>query len=123
MTELITWFRAQLDTAERDAYDVHSIDCAIHHSYPDSRIDCDCGWPDRLVRQVQAHRAILEQHQPEEGWAHGPGTKMDRGQVCGTCARADRFEELVGAAFPCVTLRLLVSICSDRDGYKEEWSA
>lgn len=148
MTEMIAWLRAQLDAEERIAREPTAPNW--HYSPPlggDGYLDFEGSFevgeqevetrgfdpddlahiadhdPARVLRQVQAHRAILDEHQPAEGWAHGPGTNMDRGQVCGTCAGTDRFEDLVGVTFPCATLRLIASIYSDRDGYRQEWSA
>ena len=111
MNEILSFIRTQLDTAERDAYDVHSIDCAIHNSYPDSRIDCDCGVPDRLLRQVQAHRAILDEYVR----VTQPGMKRPR-----YSGDAEEWFSGHDAGYLKAlefAIKTLVSIYSDRDGY------
>jgi hypothetical protein len=64
--------------------------------------------PDRVLRQVQAHKAILGEH---EGLANG---------ACNTCSEGMFSGE--HQVYPCRTIKALVSIYSDRDGYQEEWN-
>lgn len=137
MSELITWLRAHLDTDERLAqsairdprylrderttaddgrwrtrdhphdecivegagimvYDEggHTAEQARHIATHD---------PARVLRQVQAHRAILDDH------ADIPGDGINY-----TLREQERAEDVIKA---------LASMYSDRDGFKEEWSA
>jgi hypothetical protein len=109
VNDLISWLRQQLDATEFDASDVHSIDCAIRNSYPDARIDCDCGWPERVLRQVQAHRAILDRYADALARGDDPEYSMPEAWT-----QAREYEDFVIPA--------LVSIYSDRDDYKAEWA-
>lgn len=108
MTDLITWLRAQLDTDALDAPDTHSIDCAVRYGVAGSPGDCDCGAPTRVLRQVQAHRAILDDY---------ARAVERRKQHPDDLASAGALLALHGV------VKRLLPIYSDRDGYDPDWSA
>lgn len=120
MNDLISWLRTQLDADERAVQAVGPrswyfdmvedaaqpfVDLALNES--------------RVLRQVQAHRAILDLHSPRSDYQGR--------QVCEYCADLCHSRSGLGcddpdAPYPCDTVRLLAGIYSDRDGYKEEWA-
>lgn len=138
MTDLITWLRAQLDTDERMAREAtpgrwHWIDPggsarsalvagdmtpagwrvvlrAAGEVYPSAAdaAHIEANAPARALRQVQAHRAILERYEDCLARLHDPehSTVEAAGQL-------REYEDFV--------LPALASIYSDRDGYREEW--
>lgn len=91
----LDWLRARLDAVERMAtHSEHYCDCR------------DLGCEDDEVRDaavaaVTAHREIIDEHQPIDGWIY------DGVKLCGTCATAGRDGDLEGDPYPCVTLRAL----------------
>lgn len=121
---MITWLRAQLDTDERLAEQSRTLlliarteRCAVPGSDEEATFRHFARHPpDRVLRQVQAHRAILDQHWAtltQVGW-------HEETEICNTC----RYDNgLDSYAYPCPTIKALLSIYSDRDGYKEEWSS
>jgi len=82
VTDLITWLRAQLDWAETDASEDHTIGCKVRDlppgvdDYPDEGIDstnpdaCDCPVRPRLL-DVKAKRAILDEYEAMATWRSG----------------------------------------------------
>jgi hypothetical protein len=133
VNEPITWVRDQLNTDERLALTAtrnswkvdswrneHGVEFLVMADYDQGppaialKSEADAAHianndPARVLRQVQAHRAILDEHRPTE--SAGP---------CWCCSdkRGDHAEN-----WPCPTVRALISIYSDRDGYRQEWSA
>jgi hypothetical protein len=59
--------------------------------------------PDRMLREVAAKREIIALHSAEEG---------QHPDFCGHDLRE----------LPCLTLRFLAAVYSDRPGYKPEWA-
>ncbi len=74
--------------------------------------------PARILRQVEALRAILNRHEPRP---------LGRWQVCTACCTAERFEfsgyELSHVAWPCPDVGVLASIWRDHPDYDEAWNA
>lgn len=126
---MITWLRAQLDTDERVARAAHVPGPGNWTDGFDRNEECTVGWlagdramdhmeihdPDRALRQVQAHRAILAA-------AFGHMAKVDGEWGCchsadaierGHCPEQDPADDEI--------IKALVSIYSNRDGYREEW--
>lgn len=58
MDELFAFLAARYDEAERDYQSVHLSDCGC--VLDRSAGSCDCGYPDRVLRDVAAKRAILD---------------------------------------------------------------
>jgi hypothetical protein len=102
VTDLVAWLRQQLDTDERTA----QARLRDHTQFGPSELD-----PDHLLRQVQAHRAILDRYELARSHPTSLVSSFVRGQDNGFW---QGLEEAV---------KELVSIYSDRDGWREEWSA
>lgn len=153
MNDLISWLRQQLDTDERQARSVEPVprqrwEAVSGEWGPHVRTErgdepqwsreiqaevwrCDdemdgcpdiargamaeaefiaANDPDRVLRQVQAHRAILDRYEDALARSDDPEYSMPEAWT-----QAREYEDFVIPA--------LLSIYSDRDGYKEEWSA
>lgn len=105
-------FRVAMDLHTGPEYELHMGGRVIHAGMPGDEDEplrraeiqhMAANDPDRALRQVQAHRAILDLHE------RIPGDGINF-----TLAEQDRAEEV---------LKALASIYSDRDGYRTEWSA
>jgi hypothetical protein len=105
--DLVEFLRARLDEDEHEAPTVHEMsNCASHETSYDQ---CDCGWPARVLRDVEAKRAILAEHQPISG----------RCRRCGPDAWNDFKERLL---WPCPTFRAAAAVYSDHRDYRPEWA-
>jgi hypothetical protein len=115
MSDLVVWFRQQLETDEveinrhPDGEDdgLAGYEAQVETNYPCFpylRVD-----KATALRQVEAHRAILDEH---EGLANG---------ACNTCSEGMFSGE--HQVYPCRTIKALASIYSDRNGYRQEWSS
>lgn len=89
MTGLVEFFRDRLKDREEAADSIHSLGCA------EIRIDgaCDCGEPERVRREVEARRRMLEWH--DRAFPHDDD--------------------------PCTTQCLLVLPDADHPDYLQEW--
>lgn len=72
--------------------------------------------PARVLREVEAHRAILARH------AATRGSFQLICPVCWTIGRIDG-ADLEGDPWPCVTVRHLAAVYSDHPDYDPEWAA
>jgi hypothetical protein len=61
MDDVIAFIRARLGEDERDAPSVHLSDCAC--VLDRSVGSCDCGHPARVLREIAAKRAHLDQYE------------------------------------------------------------
>lgn len=114
MTDLVTWLREQLDEDEDDASGIHTELCTSSRvrGFADG---CDCGWPPRVLAEVDAKRAIL-------GEIFRYEAKVDGEWGC--CCSADHI-----AAGRCpetsvaeiTALRWLALPYADRPGYDLAW--
>lgn len=147
MDDLVQWLTARLDTDEQIAREAtegpwRNAPTARHHATASGRSEeavfaspSDVGAmvvavtgeaverrnlvnaefiaahdPVRVLREVDAKRKLVRWHYRR------PGPKWDTPEAEGfECATCDQ-------QFPCLTLRLLAAVYSDRDGYREEWS-
>lgn len=132
---LVAFLREQLDV-EFEA--PHAPYCAGHdgddfnggtsHAFDGSL--CDCGWPARVLADIDAKKRILEQHKPVTF------TNITLGivdaTVCWVCHSHmdyphdgedhDDWEfPLVQDRYPCLTVRLLALPYADRPGFQESW--
>jgi hypothetical protein len=93
-------------------------------------ISADDGWlvvdPARVLREVQAKRAILALHHPSPGLRH-PVTDYHV-DICAACdipepSRAEwkRIDGFEGSVYPCDTARSLAAAWSDHPDYDEAW--
>lgn len=114
---MVTWLHARLDEDEQAARDVdisaaggvHTADCTNDVRYPEH---CYCGWPTRLLGEVEAKRRILNRHQPIE--IFGSLLCTHCGVIGGQGARKV-------AAWPCPELRDLAAPYADWPGYRDDW--
>lgn len=132
MNDLISWLRAQLDADERallrrqeghphclnfegqSPADYTPYDsCYLHVQEAEATPYRDVEFG---LRQVRAHRAILNRHGFETDERDGTPPF----HYCLTCGSGEPHE--YPTRWPCATLLDLVSIYSDRDGYRAEWS-
>jgi len=77
-------------------------------------------WTQRPLREVEAKRAILAAHGPDELNRFG----SQRSPLCLVCI-TDRegHEELWEAdKWPCLTLRALAAVYGDHPDYRQEWA-
>lgn len=81
----------------------HLPDPSSEYTYP-----CNCGVPERMAREVEAKRRIVELHTAADGDWH-----ECRGRY-GTAAFSD--------AEPCDTLRLLALPYADHPDYDRSWA-
>lgn len=86
--------------------------------------------PARVLRQVQAHRAILDEYESQVAKADENGRKfvamtksasLDQQEFTNVKTHGWELKGRVDALK--FAVRTLLSIYSERDGYKEEWSA
>jgi hypothetical protein len=80
--------------------------------------------PARVLREVEALRAIIDLHEPREYVTYLKHvTYWQCGYCAGLCHSRSGLgcEQPVDALWPCDTVRLLAAIFSDRPGYREEW--
>lgn len=110
MKDLIAFLNARLDEDEAAAWAVHDVNKCDALLYEEDMADaarrdpdCDCGQPARVLREVEAKRAIVKLHAAE------PGQHPD---FCG-----HDLHEL-----PCLTLRLLAAVWNDHPDYRQEWA-
>lgn len=94
----------------------HDKDCEAVPDvlYPDRETGaCTCGVPERVLAEIEARRALLDEHQDVN---HGD---------CGTCVDGSWGYPVHGGSspqpHPCRTLRLLAQPYANRLGYDETW--
>lgn len=127
MDDLVTFLRARLDEDEQaieapetwtefdETQGTRRVD--VDHSF--ERVTaCTRAWrgvhiarhdPARVLREVDAKRRLLDEHQP------GTQEYVD-GDVCMACTLTGD-----GPYYPCATLRLLALPYSDHPDYQETW--
>ena len=97
---LAEFLTARLDEDKAGAEDIHSRDC---DTMTPPGFPCDCGYPARVLREVDAKRKILALHEPND--VTGPG------RACRWC----------GHLWPCDEVRILVAVWSDHPDYDPAW--
>lgn len=121
MDDLVTWLRAQLDEdAGREIHD-HWCGRFRDYDYGTRQGHCDCEATDRLQREVEAKRQILDEHSPRmAGFRRFVDGALEPagGPFCVRCMSG-----LKRYPFPCPTVRLLARPYADRPGYREATSA
>jgi hypothetical protein len=127
--ELIAWLRHQLDKDERDAPDIHERNCAVDQ-YKGFYDECDCGWPKRVLAEIEAKRRILDLHSPQAtGYVDGVYMHGETGELqCEHCAEQCHSRSGLGceqpdAPWPCPTVRLVAQPYAGQPGWREEWQA
>ncbi|MFF4552744.1 DUF6221 family protein [Streptomyces sp. NPDC001422] len=123
MDDLAEWYGAQLDEDERTARACSgdgkwtADDIAIYGQDlgVEVRAHMAVHDPARVLREIEAKRELLDEHQDvNDGY-------------CGTCVDGQWGYPTHGGSsaqrFPCRTLRLLATVYRDRPGYRaEEWA-
>lgn len=123
--ELAAFLGRMLSEDEARAFEVHNaLDCA---SCGPLNLPCDCGYPARVRRDVEAKRAIIGDQTSD----HAP-VETQYGLCCRTCVDwtdtpvVDGGETEFGIAipqlWPCKVARREAAVYSDRPGYKAEWA-
>lgn len=107
--DLVSWLTQQIDHDEQVARDVLEDFLGPQPSRAGVAVFMRaCRWtesftPARVLRQVAAYRRILDWHEPcDDGYR----------DVCMVC----------GVPSPCLDLRNVASIYSDREGYDPSWT-
>ena len=96
------WSASDYDVEDQAGHPVARSDFAPHIARHD---------PDRVLRQVEKLRRVVEEHLPDmELHHHTP-------QDCPICYYAGTARE----AFPCPTIRALAAIWSDHPDYDPDW--
>jgi hypothetical protein len=120
ITEFLT---ARLAEDEAAANEIHRPrDCGSvdrDGEFDPDPIWCGCGYPARMLREVQAKRAIIATHGPDPLNHFG----SPRSPLCLVCL-TDRegYEELWEAdPWPCLTLRAIAAAWSDHPDYRPDW--
>lgn len=130
-TNLVTFLRARLDEdeARTRADDTrsqwHTATCG--YDINEFVYECSCGVPAQVLRDVEAKRRIVDEHQPRlTGFVRTlPGESLEdtqrrfrerTEQVCPTCLSSRG-----RAPAPCPTLRLLALPYDSHPDYREEW--
>jgi hypothetical protein len=116
--EIAIWLRAQLDVDEANAYEVHDRDCQsvvmtwTDWTTPTHAGPCDCGWPERMLAEIQAKRRMLDDVVPD---ATGLDMSVDGEFRVGS--RDEKAEPYLGD----ILTRLLALPYAEQPGYREEW--
>jgi hypothetical protein len=74
------------------------------------------GKPDRIARECEAKRRIVEEHELIR--AAYPGTTVETDPCCSTCSAGGEYP---GDGYPCPTLRALATVYSDHPDHRDEW--
>ncbi|MEU8623293.1 DUF6221 family protein [Streptomyces sp. NPDC048669] len=115
------FLRDRLDEAQAQQEDAftawHSRDCEavpdVWGSEPDV---CTCGAPARVLREVEANRQMLAEHEPGT-----PPGRPNMNRHCLSCTTAQAWDETAGES-NCRTLRLLALPYADHPDYQQEWT-
>jgi Family of unknown function (DUF6221) len=62
MSDLVAFLRARLDEDEAVALAIHDVSCDVL-LYEEGMPDCNCGYPARVLREVEAKRAIMDAYE------------------------------------------------------------
>lgn len=144
MDDLASWLTFQLDEDTRTASSWHTLDCDIHahlegdadsvqatmamfHQAPG--LVCDCGGPARMLREIDADRALLAEygrlldahasHQQEAVRLAEAGADADAFQLAALRREADYLPAMVHVLE--VWARRKAAVHADRPGYLESW--
>lgn len=109
------WLEARYDEDEQHADQVHDVGCAMVLDGALNR-SCDCGVPDRIRREVEATRRILNLHEGgHECSVYRRGTDWD----------GEPYEDIDSCSYVlddehCSTVRLVALRYSDRTDFPAE---
>lgn len=129
--DLIEWLRAQMDEDEREwasgpgvIPDVHDRDCGAARYIEGEFLpdECDCGWPERIMAEVRAKRAILDLHLPKENRHYASEGRFYVDTCCETCGtEINRSTMEMDGDWPCETLLAIAQPYAGRPGWQPEW--
>lgn len=115
--DLTAFFSARLDEEATRQQDIwgkwHHQNCEAVPDvlYPDRETGaCDCGVPERVLRDIEAKRQILNEHRGSDSYVYTD----DGTRACSTCGDST-------IRHPCQTLRLLAAVYADHPDYQEAW--
>jgi hypothetical protein len=115
---LADFLLARVAEDEASADELHWDACEHHYGREIGGFPCDCWYPERVRRECDAKRRIVELHAPVEVYRGRP-------LVCTVCVQVDDGGDYVigapGDVWPCTTLRALASVFADHPDYREEW--
>ena len=83
--------------------------------------------PARVLREVEAKRAILRMHNRLTPYLESGFTYPAAANFCGYCGPGDNWQaehepdHYPGAAWPCQHVRILAAIWSEHPDYQQEW--
>lgn len=141
MDDLIVFLNARLDEDEAAAKAAASVagpDWQFGRDFPTSYLRSSAGSiladtlhsgdgeigphlarhdPARVLREVEAKRAILELHQGDASEYGGSGYRAGE-MACRMCGADDGWW---GVAWPCPTILALAAVYSDHPDYRQEW--
>jgi Family of unknown function (DUF6221) len=117
--DLSEFLRARLDEDEAAAREIHEARvCTGCSDGWEAGFDpdrCDCDYPARVLREVEAKRAILDRHMPHE--------TAFKGLACNWCSDdVDDRPQLAKVRWPCPDVRDLAAIWSDHPDYDPAWA-
>jgi hypothetical protein len=108
--DLVAFIRARLDEIEGESYWTHHATCEFHAPV-DGGFPCTCGYPARVLRDMEAKRRIVDDHAPD------PDLWCQARSPCKDPDDADLLERM-----PCRYVRWLGTIWSDHAEYREDWA-
>ncbi|MFF7184701.1 DUF6221 family protein [Streptomyces sp. NPDC008222] len=116
-SDLVVFLRARLDeeaARQRDIWERwHHKDCeAVPDVLNPGRETgfCDCGVPERVLRDIEAKLRILDEHRGSDSYVYTD----DGTPACSACGDST-------IRHPCRTLHLLASVYDSHPDYREEW--
>jgi hypothetical protein len=125
LMELAAFLTARLDDDEKTAKAAFGPGVALNWPAVHPAVDAfiDRYSPLRVVREVNAKRAILTIHEPVPFWGNNPPpyarrtTQNVRAWYC-ECQAPDG---VIEGEWPCPTVRALAAVYSDHPDYNPEW--
>lgn len=106
MDDLITWLKAQIDKDENGGVpDQHTVFCG--YDQIEFGLECPCGGPARVLREVAAKRRIITEWEEANRMAEADPTDVS--------ARVARFSFTIA-------FQALYGVYSDRPGWISAWA-
>jgi hypothetical protein len=123
--DLVRWLGEQADEDDRvqkSLDDWHARNCeSIPVEGYNGPFPCNCGVPERMLRETEAKRKLLVLHRPvtRADFVSSDGAPAGPLVVCHECDANTTDADWPDR--PCWTLRYLAAPYADRPGYKEAW--
>jgi len=120
--DLATFLEARIaddEAAARTVHDVAKCDAMLYEedmaAYAARTPGCDCGYPARVLREVDAKRKIVAEHAME------PGMLPPSCVRCCDTNTAQYPQRWDALTWPCPTVRALAAVWSDHKDYDLAW--